>query len=111
LHHQFALVGVGEAEVEAAVGKHLALLVGVPAFLSHPGGDLAGEAAHRLFFRVAGKDSEGGGEEGARLVVADIVADGFQGDVIAHPFQGEACGYCLEHVFLEQPEKISLLTV
>lgn len=64
-------------------------MIGVPAFFRHPAGGLAGEAQHRLLFWAAGEDAEGGGEIGAQLVVADLVAGGFQGDNIAHPFQGE----------------------
>ena len=59
VHHQFARVGVGDAQFIAAISKQQALLLRMPVFIRHPARAFGGEAQHGGVFGFSCEDAVG----------------------------------------------------
>ena len=94
VHQQFAWVGVGDAQFDAAVGEAAQVLFGVPLFVGDPAGGVLGEADQGFADDRAGEDAVAGLQVGFELRVREVVGGvlddlGFADQVQGETAQGE----------------------
>jgi hypothetical protein len=90
VHHQFARIGIGNAQFVAAVFKHPALLLRMPVLIGNPARPFRGEAQHGCVFCFPREDSIGTGVVRIELFFRYIAAMLWQCLGSGNAFDGEA---------------------